>query len=542
MLTPRIPFSAPCLVLLAGLAQAATAQDSMQLKDGRFVSGPRMTRTAAGVVVHFEAGDVLVPKELVKGASVSAREDGQQEELSEEAKKNIEKGLVEFEGKWMRPDARDRLLGKRNEQMQKRIAEAIAHSTWANHYKTESKYFAFEYTIDPEIMKYWADLMDGYYANFMAFWRVRPPSGFGKLRVCFHHNPEKFYEVTGMPEGVGGFFRFVPPLELQFYFDRLDTDWTMNVMFHEANHYLLWLVDPHFRYPPWLNEGLAEYYGASVWNEKTKKLDVGGLLEGRVAQVQQDILGDKWVTLDELTTQPHPIGGEYYGWAWTFVHFMLNSKYEKPFRKFVTGLPKDGSLKTTRESFGEWSMKWAPPDQVQLALKRELRIGDLKDLDKEWHGYIKNLKPSSGRGYFTFGRIALGSGMPIKARRMFEIAIEKGYDSPQVYSYYARALRQVPAKDRAEQEKNYEEAKKHQQRVLEMDPISPLDRVEYARLLNTLARLRKQPDPEVEKQIALARALGNCVEGGMWDYDVYLATSLLKPYGAGSADDDKDGD
>ncbi|MEZ5963451.1 MAG: hypothetical protein R3F56_06355 [Planctomycetota bacterium] len=526
-------------VAWAGGAVGAAAQDCLQLTDGRFVSGPKMTRKADGVTIHLDSGDVVVPKSMVKVASVSATDAGAEEADTPEAIKNKEKGLVEFEGKWIRPDARDALLAKRNGLMQGRIAEAMAHSEWRNAYQTESKYFKFEYTIDPEIMKYWADLMDGYASNFMSFWRVRQSPTFGKLHVMFHHNPEKFYELTGMPEGVGGFFRFVPPLELQFYFDRLDTDWTMNVMFHEANHYLLWLVDPHFRYPPWLNEGLAEYYGASVWNEKSKKLDVGGLLEGRVAQVQQDIIEDKWVTLQELTTQPHPIGGEYYGWAWTFVHFMLNSKYKEAFRKFVIGLPKDGSLKTTRESFGEWSMEFAPPDQVQNSLKRNLRVSDLTALDKEWHGYIKNLKPSSGRGYFTFGRTALGNGMPIKAKRMFEIALEKGYESPQVFSYYARALTRVPAKNREEHEKNLEEAKTQYEKVLAMDPISPLDRVEYARLLNQLAKLRRKADPEVTKQIDLAKALGRCVEGGMWDYDVFLSTSLLKPYEDGTADDGK---
>jgi len=529
----RVPLAVTSLLL------PVAAQDSLQLKDGRFVSGPKMTRTAAGISIHFDAGDVSVPKDMVKVASVSASDTAAEAETPE-AQRNREKGLVEFEGRWMRPDARDALLAKRNEEMQKRIAEAMEHSNWAHKYETESKFFAFEYTIDPEIMKYWADLMDGYAANFMNFWRVRQSTSQGKLRVMFHHNPEKFYELTGMPEGVGGFFRFVPPLELQFYFDRLDEDWTMNVMFHETNHYLLWLVDPHFRWPPWLGEGLAEYYGASVWNKDSKKLDVGGLLEGRVAQVQQDILEDKWVTLQELTTQPHPIGGEYYGWAWTFAHFMLNSKYKDAFRKFVVGLPKDGTLKTTRESFGEYSMVWAPPDQVQSALKRELRVKDLTEIDKQWHGYIKNLKPSSGRGYFTFGRTALFGGMPIKAKRMFEIALEKGYKTPQVYSYYARALSRVPAKDRNEAEKNVDEARKQYEKVLELDPISPLDRVEYARMLDRLARLRKKPDPEVKKQIDLAIALGKCVEGGMWDRDVFLASSILKPYEGGEPGSDGD--
>lgn len=527
-------FAASFLGAVACFGAVASAQDSLQLADGRFVSGPRMTRTPHGVVVHCGAGDILVPKDQVKFASVSAREEGMADDTSAEDKAKIAKGLVEFEGRWIRTQQRDAELAKRTQAMAKRIEETIKHNKWSDRYQKDSRYFAFEYTMDPEIMKYWSDLMDGYYSTFTSYWGIRPPAGHKKLSVKFYHDENYYVQVTGAA-GTGGYFRFVPPIDLNFYYDRLDLDWTLNVMFHECNHYLVWLIAPQYKYPTWVSEGMAEYYGASVWDEKTKKLEVGGLLEGRLANVQQDILEGEWIGLEQLMAIPHAqFGGQYYGWAWTLVHFFMHTGYEKRFRQFFLGLPRDQGLK--RERFapdGLYQMTQHPADQVAIALKRDLRVSDLKALETEWHGYIKNLKPSSGKGYFSFGRTALMNGMPIKAKRMLEVAIEKGYDAPMVYFYYARALQQVPAKDSAELLVNLREAVKQYDKMLSVDPVNPLFRATYARLLNRIAQHERKADPNVEVQLKLAKELGDVVNGGAQSYEVFLETSWTPYAGEG---------
>ena len=38
--------------------------------------------------------------------------------------------------------------------------------------------------------------------------RISKPRGVGKLKVCFYHDEEYFHQVTGVPSGVGGYFRF----------------------------------------------------------------------------------------------------------------------------------------------------------------------------------------------------------------------------------------------------------------------------------------------------------------------------------------------
>jgi len=505
------------------LCAGAAAQDSMQLVDGRFVTGPRMVRSGEGVTLHYHSGEILVPAALVKSAAVSENS-GDVVEVSAADRERLDQGLVNFEGKWMQPTKRDQLVEKRTESVKARIAEAMAHAKWNNHYKDNSKYFEFHYTIDPDILADWSELMDVYYKTFSKYWgNLRPPRGFGRLEVKFYHNHDYYDQVTGM-RGTGGYFRFVPPLELNFYYDRLDHEWTMNVMFHETNHYLVWLIAPKYKMPTWISEGLAEYYGASVWDPETKTLELNGILEGRLANVQQDIRNDNWMGCEELLRTSHQgYSGRHYAWGWTFIHFLMNDRnYAKRLKRLVRALPKESADKRPL-SFPGWNMSEHTPDaSVKLAMKY-LKVTDLTALEKEWHEYIKQLAPASGHGYFKFGESALGDGMPIKATRQFETAIEKGYESPMLYVRYAEALWRRPKKNRDARVADLREALVQFDKALELDPVNPLIRASYARMLNRAAVAKEEPDPEVSVQRELARELSETVNGGQDSYSVYLS-------------------
>lgn len=195
-------------------------------------------------------------------------------------------------------------------------------------------------------------------------------------------------------------------------------------------------------------------------------------------------------------------------------------------------------MKRERLNFPDYVMTQHYPDEVIAKFQRDLHIRDMKAFEEEWHSYIKQMAPSSGRGYFSFGRTALFNDMPIKAKRLFETAIEKGYDAPMVHVYYARALGQVPTRSADERKKNLEEAVAQHELVLSKDPVNPLFRVAYAKAMNSLARLERKPNPEVEKQLAMAKELGDAVNGGAESTEVFRATDGWKPC-AGKDDDDK---
>ena len=340
-----------------------------------------MTRTPEGVKVQFKNGEVFVNKDMILEASVSKTEGGAEEKPPPDAAEKEAQGFVRFEGKWIKKEQRDKLLEERRVARADKIKKAMDHRDWRNRYKKATANFEFEYTIDPEVMNDFSALMEEYYKRFLAEWKIVKPPNMGKLKVCFYHDQDLYYQVSGAPRGAIGYFRFVKPIELNFYFDRNDRELTLLVMFHETNHYLTHLIDPDFHYPIWINESLAEYYGASQWDPVKKQMAVGFLQEGRLTSIQDDILNDKWQDLEQLIrlTQGE-FGADKYAWGWSFVHYLLeNKKYAQKFKNFYVALAREKSVKTTRSP----GMVGAPtrsvePDEVIRVLLQYLGVKDLK--------------------------------------------------------------------------------------------------------------------------------------------------------------------
>lgn len=477
-------------VTAAALAVAhAAAQDSLQLTDGRFVMDKKMSRHERGVMIHFENGDVLVPKHLVRECSafeMSAEERG----YTPEEQEKLAKGLVFFEGKWVSAARRSEVLDARKVSRGKRIEEAQKHREWVNRYKLETKNFAFEYTIDPDVMQRYADMLEVYYANFTKEWGISKPPKLGKLKVCFYHDGPTFHEVGGAPQGVIGYFRFVQPWELNFYYDRLDEALTQDVLFHEANHYLTQLIDTKFVYPSWVNESLAEYYGASEWDGDAKKMKLGHLQEGRLAVIQDAARQNEWQKLEELIRlEQRMFDATHYAWGWSLVHFLItNPKTGDAFKKFYLGLARDNSIKRV-PYFRDF--KQVEPDEQIRAFKKYMNVKELSDLEKTWHDYVRGLKAASAGGYRNAGDIALVHNLPIKAQRFYKTAIEMGDTGCMTHFGYGRALYQKA---------KYDEAVEQFEKALAADPLQG----SFWMYLSDAKERLKAPAEEVERMRKLA--------------------------------------
>lgn len=472
--------SLPLLSLL--LLAPLVAQDSLQLKDGRFVFGKKMTATEDGVTVHFDNGDVKVPKSLIQSCTAK-NASGQASALSASDKAKMAKGLVMYKNRWVKPVLRDKELAKARKISARRISEAKERRKWVNRYKKKTRNFEFEFTLDPEMMQNYMDLMEVYYKLFTKEWRIKKPSKMGRLKVCFYHDQDYFEQVSGVSGGVIGYFRFIKPIELNFFFDRMNRSQTIDVMFHEANHYLTHLIDPKFNYPAWVNESLAEYYGASSWNPKTKKMTVGGIQEGRLA-VLQDAVGlnkiskttggsnkENWLGLEEMMRIPR-FSAIHYAWGWSFVHFLMsNGKYRSKFKKYYIDLAKNKKIKKVRDMRDRLSVE---PDEQIKWLKRYLGVRDLKVLEKEWHAYIRKMKAATAEGYHWAGTFANGRNMPIKAQRLFGIAIKMGSTNPMTWVGLGQAQSRKDKDTLAVESFNT---------AIDMDPLTGMFYVYKARVL-----------------------------------------------------------
>ena len=126
-------------------------------------------------------------------------------------------------------------------------------------------------------------------------------------------------------------------------------------------------------------------------------------------------------------------------------------------------------------------------------LLQSLKVKDLKTLEKEWHEYVKLLKPASARGYVEAGQQAMRWSRPILAQRLFRTAIEKGSKSSMAYHGLASALMQ---KDK------HVEAMQNLEKAIEIDPLNGLF---YADLARCRARESKnEKDDEVKRLRRLA--------------------------------------
>jgi tetratricopeptide (TPR) repeat protein len=424
-------------VLATCLSLSAHA-DVLILKDGRILEREKMESCPEGVKVHFENGVILIPADAIKTSILT--NSPEPTDLSEEDKENVAKGLVLFEGKWMTPEKRDKLFDKMYAERKAEVELLRKHSLWRFRHMKETKHFKFEYTVAPFVFEYYEQVMEAYYKEFAKTWKIKQTKDLGKLKVCFYTDAEKFWQIGGVSRGVLGYFRFVKPIELNFYYSRVDPAETEQVMYHEANHYLQKLMKPDFSMPHFPGEAIAEYYGASSYDPKTKKLTTGLVLEGRLTEVKTDMAGGKIVELDRMIKTDGMY--EHYTWGWTLAHYLMNDKrYAKKFQKFVKGLPFDSKVERIDQMAG---LKTVAPDEVLRYFKQCLGLKDSEDvkaLEAEWHDYIKNtLKAENTRGLEKAAYSAKRVGRPIRAKRLFKEAIAAGSQDPLTFHRYGELL------------------------------------------------------------------------------------------------------
>ena len=479
------------LLFLALTAAVANAGGVVVLKDGRILEGRKMERKEKGIEVHFENGDVLIPFDLIQ--DLALENDTGFVPSTPEEKEKYEMGLVPFEGKWIAPDKRAELLRDRIEERKAQIEEIKAHQKWVNAWKEATKHFEFEFTVPPHVFDDYRDLMEAYYSDFAKTWKVGQPKDLGRLKVCFYTDPDAFHRTSGAPRGVLGYFRFVKPLELNFFYDRMDPRFTEEVMFHETNHYLQKLLNPEFSMPHFPGESLAEYYAASVWDPAKKKLTVGLILDGRLTEVKTDIAAGNMCDLKELITTD----GDYrhYTWGWTLVHFLMNDRnYEKRFQKFVLALANGKDVDRQKSGYGTETLSSVTPAVIletfmkYLGLKSE---DDLKKLEGEWHDYVQGLQVVGARGLDKAAMGALNSGRSIKAKRLFGEAIEAGSTDPRTYVRYAELLGR---------ENEWDKAIPLLRKAIELDPLAGDS---YATLGRALVRTGKAEEGKKLARLAL---------------------------------------
>ena len=427
-----------CVLALATTALA----DTLVLKDGRFVEDKTIEKVSGGFMLKLEHGEIFVPSELV--ADHFREKDGEFVPRTAEEKEMLEKGKIPWRGRWVTKSYRDRMVERRREKRRQRIEQQKARQLWRNHVTVKTRRFNFKHTLSDEIFADLQEMFEAYYKYFTAYWGVRPSHKYGRPTIHIYHDAEYFHQRSGAPEGVIGWYH---PLtkELHFYYDRQRHRFTLDVMFHEGNHMLTHMINEKVLYPAWVNEGMAEYFGASRWDPYKKEMSIGHLQSGRLAVLKNEIEDEKWQDLKELLEAPR-INATQYAWAWSLCHFLLSQeRYAKRFRKFYLALGKSSSVKKKSIIL---AYKVIEPEEVIAALIKYLRIKSLEQLQKEWRDYLTShlTKREGTLDYGTAAWIMTLYGEPDKARRLFRKAIKNGSREAYVHYGYAELRHRVKRK------------------------------------------------------------------------------------------------
>jgi hypothetical protein len=445
------------VLLLAGSRLTAAAPDAagaappdlIQLKDGRVVDGVPMRVEMGAVVLTYKSGEIRVPLDMLEDYVVAGVAP---EPATDEAKAQRGNGQVLYQGKWMKPEQRDKLRKAAIDKKRADIADAKAHAEWRNRYQFETKYFKFESTLSQTQNEHYSALLDAYFEIFKKDWGLAIPKGFAKkLKVCVYPNEEEFQKRSGAGRGVGAYYKFVADAnserELNFWNDRGDARFTETCMFHECCHYVQDLFgEGKFDLPHFLSESMAEYYSGGTYDPRTKTLAVGQIHEGRLAAIKSDIDGGKRRPLVEMLSKTSEGEYEDYTWGWSFFHFMMQTPaYASKWKQFFLDVERGADVKRVQAN---WGMKTVNDDEFLRVFKKRMGIADdaaLEKLQTEWYAYIDKMQTPGVRGQELAGLKAVGDGeWRFRGPRLLKKAIEMGSKNPEVYLKLSHCLRHKP--------------------------------------------------------------------------------------------------
>lgn len=464
------PLSAACAALLACALPAHA--DLVVTKDGRSVEALKVREVGDRYEITLKAGTISCPKSDVASAEI-VEDAAEYVPKNDDEKKKLESGFVRFNGRWMTKTALQVELDKRAKESQKRAADHAQHSDFFKGWTKESQHFKFQSNTSPELLDYYANLLEAYYNLMDSRIGIKPTPTLRatKMKVNIFKNMEEFLTLAELPTGYGTLGYFSPPLQtLNFYHDFSDPALSTWVALHECTHLLTYLIDPQFVpsvYSIWVNEGVADFFGSAevTVDPKSKKITIqpGKLQLHRTLTVQGAIKEGNDVKLkDLLETTYQNFGGFEYAHAWSFIYY-LNSKDTT--RKAFASFFKDLYTRTGVESKRYGNQVVVEHAEINKLLLSKLKTKDLDALDKEWKAFIAAIPLDGPEARFERARyyIDWGGGDEDQSRKDLEAAIEGGITHPAAYAGRAELAWRKGDRDQAIAD---------MRRALELDPLN----------------------------------------------------------------------
>jgi hypothetical protein len=207
----------------------------------------------------------------------------------------------------------------------------------------------------------------------------------GMLNFELYTKAEDYYAAGGMPGSAGVFMSGgFGGSRLMAIAGGRNTEWTWHVIQHEGFHQFASAVI-RGNLPPWVNEGLAEYFGEAIF---TGDSYVAGVIPNqRLKELQGMISKDASKPLYAMLTMTHmewndALDRKNYTQAWSMIHFLAHGddgKYQKALVQFMNNLSAGAKPQTA------WTNVFG---------------NDTLAFEKKWKEYWTGLKPNSTQNLY----------------------------------------------------------------------------------------------------------------------------------------------
>jgi hypothetical protein len=207
-----------------------------------------------------------------------------------------------------------------------------------------------------------------------------------RLPFYLYSDPEDYY-ATGAPRGSAGRFNGNALLAVAEDFGPK----TWHIVQHEGFHqFAAAVIDANL--PPWVNEGLAEYFGEALFTGDG--YITGAIPQWRLERIRKRFKDNEFMPVRDLMHMPM---GEWntalslanYDQAWSIVHFLAHGedgRYQRAFGRFMGQLGRGQNwMKAWQNSFGDirgfedrWREYWTNlPDNPTADLYAQATVATL---------------------------------------------------------------------------------------------------------------------------------------------------------------------
>ncbi|MHC4662026.1 MAG: DUF1570 domain-containing protein [Planctomycetota bacterium] len=310
----------------------------------------------------------------------------------------LKKGMVRGEdGTWRKPKKPEPKKKDRPKPVDEKVLKEFFKETdgvpWPSRFTSRSRHYEVNCNVSKEAANTYSKVLEALFKRYSKIFAALNPKQDRPCTVNIHRNYDEFRQTYGAPPGAGGRYEYGKNRIVAFHGYMGPTSLsTFQILAHEGTHQFqdLFIKGNNSAFPVWVIEGMAVVFESSIIDPKKGTVELVGLTDVRVKQLQEAVQKGTHVTLKQMLETPQTgFTGSQYNTAGTFTWWLLKDsnekKYKQLYEKYLLQLV-DKARRTGRRGGG------FPADDGSFAkLVDEILGKSIQDLEQEWQKYVLGL-------------------------------------------------------------------------------------------------------------------------------------------------------